>query len=109
MQNQPVFLVREAVGEPFTGRTDVGILFSHVAEVLLAEATFGFRPRGHRFGQSDRDACLLAGQNLGAVEIAAVSDDIEVVRLQRSFVCLATLASCDRSLPTLITSCVTIR
>jgi hypothetical protein len=43
MQDQPVFLVREAVGEPFTGRTDVDVLLGHVAEVLLAEATLGFR------------------------------------------------------------------
>ena len=85
MQNQPVFLVRVMMGEPFTGRTDVDIFLSHVAKVLLAKAAFGFCPRGHRFGQSDRDACLLARQNLGAVEIAAVRDDIEVLRLQRVF------------------------
>ena len=85
MQNQPVFLVREMVGEPFTGRADVDILLCHVAKVLLAESTFGFCPRGHRFGQSDRDAGLLARQNLSAVEIAAVRDDAEGLRLQRVF------------------------
>ncbi len=32
MQNQPVFLVREMVGEPFTGRTDVDILLSYKSQ-----------------------------------------------------------------------------
>jgi hypothetical protein len=50
MQNQPMFLVREMMGEPFTGRADIDILLCHVAKVLLAESTFGFCPRGHRFG-----------------------------------------------------------
>ena len=38
VQDKPMFLVGEVVGEPFTGRTNVNVLFSHVAEVLLAEA-----------------------------------------------------------------------
>ena len=72
-------------GEPFTGRTNVDILLGHIAKVLLDKATFGFCPRGHRFGQSNRDARLIARQNLGAVEIPAVSYDIEVLCLQRVF------------------------
>ena len=39
-QDQSVFLGRVVVGEPFAGRTDVNVLFSHIAEVLHAEAPF---------------------------------------------------------------------
>src|SRR5262245_3004371 len=39
VQDQSTFLVRVAVGEPFTGRTNVSVLFSPVAEVLLSEAS----------------------------------------------------------------------
>src|SRR5881396_2411084 len=40
VQDQSVFFGREGVGEPLSGRTNVNILLSHVAEVLLAEAAF---------------------------------------------------------------------
>src|SRR5262249_6347879 len=36
-QDQPIFLVRVAVGESFTSRADVDVLVSRVAEVLLAK------------------------------------------------------------------------
>src|SRR5271167_3637373 len=39
-QDQSVFLGRIAVGELLTGRTNVNVLVSHIAEVLLAEAAF---------------------------------------------------------------------
>ena len=44
MQNQPMFLVREMVGEPFTGRADVDILLCHVTKVLLAEIDLRILP-----------------------------------------------------------------
>src|SRR5437763_6594418 len=37
-QHHSIFLVRVVVGEPFTGRTNVNVLLSHVAKVLLTEA-----------------------------------------------------------------------
>ena len=40
-QDQSIFLVREVVGELLTGRTNVNVLLSHVAEILLAEAAAG--------------------------------------------------------------------
>src|ERR1700740_2609108 len=40
-QDQPVFLVRVAVGGAFISRADIDILVSHVAEVLLAKAPIG--------------------------------------------------------------------
>jgi hypothetical protein len=46
VQDQPIFLVRKALGESFAGRIDVDILLSHIAEVLLAEARVGFGVRG---------------------------------------------------------------
>src|SRR5476649_1578777 len=41
-QGQSVFLGRVVVGEPFAGRTDVNVLPSQIAEVLLAEAPCRF-------------------------------------------------------------------
>jgi Enoyl-(Acyl carrier protein) reductase len=41
VQDQPIFLVREVVGESFTARIDLDILLSPVAEVLLAKAPVG--------------------------------------------------------------------
>ncbi len=38
-QEQPVFLAREAVGETFTGRTDIEIPVGHVAACLLKRST----------------------------------------------------------------------
>src|ERR1700686_5231812 len=50
-QDQSIFLVREVVGELLTGRTDVNVLLSHVAKVLLAETPFQPRARCLRFWQ----------------------------------------------------------
>ena len=41
-QDQSVFLGRVAVGELLTGRTNINIVLSHVAEVLLAVAPSAF-------------------------------------------------------------------
>src|SRR5215831_8405186 len=84
-QDQPVFLVRVTIGEPFTSRTDVDVLVSQVAEVLLAKAPIGLGVRGHRLWQRDCNARLLARQDLRAVEIAPVGNDIEVLCLERVF------------------------
>jgi hypothetical protein len=73
------------VGESFTSRTDVDILVSHVAEVLLAEASIGLGVRGHWLWQRDCNARLLARQDLRAVEVALVGNDIEALCLERVF------------------------
>ncbi len=78
-----MFLVRVAIDQAFAGGADVNVVLGHVAKVLLAKASLGLRPRGHRFGQGDCDTRLFARQNLRAVEVAAVSDHIEALRLQR--------------------------
>src|SRR6516162_5447015 len=84
-QDQPFFLVGVAVGESFTSRADVYVLVSHVAEVLLAKTPIGLGVRGHRLWQRDCNARLLAGQDLRAVEVAAVGDDIEALCLEYVF------------------------
>src|SRR6516162_5657130 len=84
-QDQPIFLIRVAVDEPLTSRADVDVLVSHVAEVLLAKAPLGLGVRGHRLWQRDRNARLLARQDLRAVEVAPVGNDIEALCLERVF------------------------
>src|SRR5258706_1770547 len=56
VQDQSVFLVREVVGELLTGRTNVNVPLSHIAEIPLAEAAVRLRIRCLRFWQRDRDA-----------------------------------------------------
>src|SRR6266536_1043843 len=76
-QDKSIFLVREVVGELLPGRTDVNVLLSHVAEVLLAEAPFRLRARCLRFWQRNRDAGLFACENLLAIEVAAIGEGFE--------------------------------
>jgi len=81
-QHQSVFLGRVAVSEILSGRTNVNVLINHIAEVLLAEASFCLCIRGHRLWQRNRNASLLACPNLFAVEVPAVGDSIELVHAQ---------------------------
>src|SRR5712671_7143796 len=68
--------------QPLTGRTNVAVLLSHVAKVLLAEAPFRLRARRLRFWQRDRDAGLFACENLLAFEVAAIGEGFEAFCLQ---------------------------
>src|SRR5258705_13823231 len=54
VQDQSIFLVREVVGELLTGRTNVSVLLSHVAEILLAEEAIRHRIRCLRILQRER-------------------------------------------------------
>src|SRR5262249_22271057 len=56
-----------------------------IDEVLLAEAALRFRPRSHRLWQRHRNVSLLACQNLGAVEVATIGNDVEVVSMKNLF------------------------
>src|SRR6478735_12231175 len=66
VQNQSIFLAREAVDERLTSWTNVIIIFCHIAEILLAEAAFRLRLRCLGFWQRDRDASLIASEDLFA-------------------------------------------
>ena len=82
MQDQSIFLVREAVDERLTGWTNVNVLFGNIAEILLAEAAFRLRLRCLGFWQRDRDASLIASEDLLAFEVAAIGESFEVFCLQ---------------------------
>src|ERR1700736_747723 len=81
-QHQTVFLGRVVVGELLAGRTNVNVLVSHIAEVLLAEASFGFCVRGHRLWQRNRDTSLLACPNLLAVGTAGLLAPTRIASLR---------------------------
>src|SRR5580704_7117069 len=76
-QDNSIFLVREVVGELLTGRTNVNVLLSHVAEILLAEAAFRLRIRCLRLWQRNRDAGLLACEDLLAFKVAAIGEGFD--------------------------------
>src|ERR1700688_1317226 len=69
----------KGIGELLACRTNVNVLISHIAEVLLSEASFGLCVRGHRLWQCNRDASLLARPNFFAAEVTAIGDSIELV------------------------------
>src|SRR6476661_7067725 len=71
VQDQSIFLVRKVVGELLTGRTNVDVLLSHVAEILLAKAAFRLRLRCLGFWQRDRDASLITGEDLLTFEVTS--------------------------------------
>src|SRR4029078_11995671 len=83
-QGQPVFLVRIAVDQLVTGRTDVHVFCGQVAKLLLAKPAFDLDTRRDRFGQRDADAGLLTGEDFFAAEVATVSHRFQDVRLQSS-------------------------
>ena len=66
-QYQSFVLRRKPIGEPFTGRANVNILLSHIAEVLFAEASVRLDARGHRFWQRYRNCGLVTGEDSGAL------------------------------------------
>ena len=79
MQDHAFVLGCKGIGELLACGTNVNVLISHITEVLLAEASFRLCVRGHRLGQCNRDASLLACQDLFAVEVTTVGDGIELL------------------------------
>src|SRR5260370_16565308 len=84
-QRLAVLLVRITIGQLLARRAAVDILRRQIDEVLLAEAAIRLRARCHWLRQRHRDVGLLACQNLGAVEVAAIGDDIEMVSTKNAF------------------------
>ena len=82
MQLLPMFLGSERVLEFLARRAAIDILFRQIDEVLLAEATFRLRARGHRLGQRHGDPRAIASQDLNAVEVATIGDGIELIGVQ---------------------------
>ncbi len=70
-----MFFAGEAMGQALAGRAGIDVLVGHVAEILLAEPALRLGARGQRLGQGDGDPGPVAGQDLLAVEVAAVGAD----------------------------------
>src|SRR5215475_13051506 len=74
-----VLLVRIVILQFFTRRPAIDIFIGQINKVLLAKAAFRFRARSLRLRQRDGDAGLIAGQDLLAVKVAAISHSFELV------------------------------
>jgi len=59
-------------------------------------------------GSVHRDASLPQRQYFLAFEVAAISNGVQVIGVQRGFRSLPHMCSCERSVPTFVTSCATI-
>ena len=82
MQRQVLFPVCEAPDEAFTGRATIDVVLGYVDKVLFAKSTLGLDARGLRFGQGDRNAVLIAGQDLFAFEVSAIGNNFQLVCLE---------------------------
>src|SRR5437762_151278 len=78
------FFVRIAIWQPLASWTAVNILFGQISEVLLAEAPLRFSAGRQRLRQCHCDACLVAGEDLGAAEVAAIGHGIKPLGLHNS-------------------------
>ena len=79
------FLISKTISQLLARRAAVDILRGQIDKVLFAETAICLRARGHRLWQRHCNACLVACQDLGAVEVTAISDDIEMVSLKNVF------------------------
>ena len=73
------------VGELLAGGTNIDVLLSHIAEVLLAKATFRLNARGHRLRQRHRNSGLVAGKDFRAAVVAAIGNSLEFIDAEDFF------------------------
>ena len=91
-QGEALFLIGEVVNQPLVGGTDVDIVARHIPKVLFGKTPFGLAARGLRLRQRDGDIGLVAGQDLLALEVAAIGNHIQPVHPRTV---LVFLAMCD--------------
>ena len=72
-----IFLARKTIWQLLPSRTAIGVLLWQIDKVRLAEAPIRPGTRRLRLGQSYRDAGLVAGEDLGAAEVAAIGNGLE--------------------------------
>ena len=78
-QRPAALLVRITIRQLLARWAAVDILRRQIGEVLLAEAAICLRARGHRLRQRHCNIGLLACQDLGAIEVAAIGNGIETI------------------------------
>ena len=67
------------VGKLLAGRTNINVLFSHIAEVLFAKATSRLNAGGHRLRERYFDAGLVAREYFRTAVVAAIGNGFELV------------------------------
>src|SRR6476646_6980571 len=98
------------VNELLSGRTAVHILVAEINKVLLAEATLSLNARCDRLGKRYRNGGLVTREDFLTAVVAPIGNGFEFVDAEiTSFARQAMFASCARSEPSFVTSCVTIR
>jgi len=78
------------IGELLSNRTNVNVLLSHIAEVLLAETTLRLNSRGYRLGK--RNGCVFT-QARSKGEIGSVGSDVPFSPLTDQIAEVAPVAS----------------
>ena len=72
-----VLLAREAIWQLLFGRATIRVFLRQIDKVLLAKAPVRLGARRLGFGRCYDDAGLVAGENLRAAEVAAISHGLE--------------------------------
>ena len=108
-QRLAVLFAGVAIGQPLAGRTEIDVFVRDIDKVLLAEAAVRVEARGHRLRQRDSVTGLLAGHDFLALVIAAIGNYLDCLEPISVRACSAISESWWRSVPTLVTSCATMR
>ena len=83
MQLPPRLDIPVSPGQLLAGRTTIVVFARVVDEILLAEPAVRLGARGQRLRNERRHAHRLAGQNLFAFEVAAISDRRQLAHARR--------------------------
>ena len=97
------------VSELLSGRTAVQILVAEINKILLAETTLGLNARCDRFGKRYRNIGLVTCEDFLTAVVTAIGNGFEFVDAENVLRLARMFASCARSEPSFVTSCVTIR
>src|ERR1700682_3478749 len=104
-----VFIGGEVVRQLLAGRTAIGIVLGQINKIRFPKAACRLGARSMRLGQRERDPGLFACQDFLTFKVARSATTSKLSLRSAAFASCAIVASCDLSVPMLVTSCATIR
>ena len=101
---QAIFLSVKAVDEDLTRRATIFVSIGQIDKILLAEPACGFRGRGIGLRDKSMHVDVVAGEQIGAAEIAFVGNDVDLLKPSASLAFAAIFGNCPRSPTWFVTS-----
>src|SRR6266480_7967709 len=96
-------------GQLLAGRAAIDIVLGQINKIRFPEAACRLGSRGLGLGQRDRDPGLFARQDFLTFKVASIRNTSKLSLRSAAFAACAIVTNCDLSVPTLVTSCATIR